>query len=805
MLENKKAASAGGRVNVGNEEYSGSTGNSNNKFAEQCRDLVAEHPDKSFADLCILIEFRLPDASMMEPARRAVLARAIKAHHGKASGLDEPLAAAIDPLPLEHEVDDRDADLASFDELPDEIEDARSLAGEAVERARTANLRAEAGTGGHDHDGGAAVASEPLHVGDASGKSATGSAPFTGSASGTRLHDIDEAARPPGKSASHYRTDQLQSKGDQYEQRAGARRKTTTMSGNAKSAAGGDAPHETTSTMSDATASTASAAQSKPQHSDVPSGNGAGHPSTDARDAPPGQKRPGTDDQGPSPANDAPRIKDFADILTASANGGGGAIQRAFENARAVEVKEPATIYPLPVMVACQLWGEPTRPQQRGDNNYRFGTGDKVKVVDGYDGSWFDFEARKGGNKSDLTQRLETELSTKERLSISAAPFKWIDPAQIPKRLWLYGPHYIRKFLSLVFASGGKGKSSQLIVEALAMVTGKPLLGITPEKHLRVWYGTVKIPEDELQRRFAAAAKHYGLTPEDIGDRLFFNSGRKMPIVIAEEERNGTRIYKPVIEELIAAMRDKQIDVLIIDPFIRCHRVSENDNSAIGRVADTWGYVAEEANCSVMAAHHNRKAGGEGASVDDGRGASALRDAARTARTINTMTPREAENADIDERNRGYYFRADIGKANLTAPAEQADWFRLISVDLENGTDELDVGDSIGVVTAWKYPAKEPVKVTGATIRAVQERVKAGGPWRADPRAKNEAWVGIPVAEALGVDLSRKTNRKAIADTVDKLVTAGFLKRVEGKDSRRHDCIYVEVGEIARVDGLCAG
>ena len=61
-----------------------------------------------------------------------------------------------------------------------------------------------------------------------------------------------------------------------------------------------------------------------------------------------------------------------------------------------------------------------------------------------------------------------------------------------------------------------------------------------------------------------------------------------------------------------------------------------------------------------------------------------MRDAARTARTINTMTDLEAEKAEIERREQGYYFRADVGKANLTPPAEYADWFKLVSVDLES-------------------------------------------------------------------------------------------------------------------------
>lgn len=167
-------------------------------------------------------------------------------------------------------------------------------------------------------------------------------------------------------------------------------------------------------------------------------------------------------------------------------------------------------------------------------------------------------------------------------------------------------------------------------------------------------------------------------------------------------------------------------------------------------------------------------------------------------RAINTMTAREAENAKIAERERGYYFRADIGKANLTSPAERADWFRLTSVDLENGTDELDVGDSVGVVATWKYPVVAPPKVTMGTVRAAQEAI--GGQWRADQRSTNEPWVGIPVAKALGIDLCGKVNCRTVARTVDDWLRAGWLKRVPKKDGFRNARMYVEVGETAVVD-----
>jgi hypothetical protein len=277
--------------------------------------------------------------------------------------------------------------------------------------------------------------------------------------------------------------------------------------------------------------------------------------------------------------------------------------------------------------------------------------------------------------------------------------------------------------------------------------------------------------------------KHYGLKPEDIGNRLFIDSGRTLPIVIAEEGKyGGTYICEPLIDDVIATLQDNRIDVLIIDPFISVHRVSENDNSAIERVAKSWSHIAEEAHCSIMCAHHSRKIGGERATIDDGRGASALRDAARTARTINTMTNAEAEKAEITAREQRYYFRADIGKFNMTPPAEQADWFKFVSVDLENAVRFGDDSDQVGVVTAFTYPmaADTLPKMTTAMIIQAQNAIRAGGPWRADARSKKEPWVGIPIAGALGVDLLAKPGQRAIVDLISGWLRAGLLKAVNG-------------------------
>ena len=73
---------------------------------------------------------------------------------------------------------------------------------------------------------------------------------------------------------------------------------------------------------------------------------------------------------------------------------------------------------------------------------------------------------------------------------------------------------------------------------------------------------------------------------------------------------------------------------------------------------------------------------------------------------LNRMTTAEAPAAQVKEKDHKRYFRVDDdGKANMTAPAEAATWFKLISVPLENDAAHPGAfGDEIGVVTSWQLP-----------------------------------------------------------------------------------------------------
>jgi hypothetical protein len=369
---------------------------------------------------------------------------------------------------------------------------------------------------------------------------------------------------------------------------------------------------------------------------------------------------------------------------------------------------------------------------------------------------------------------------------IKATPFEWRAEADIPARQWLYGKHLLRRFVSVDVAAGGTGKSSVKIGESLAMASGRDLYGV--EVHdgpLNVWLYNLEDPAEESERRIHATAKWFKIMPEHVEGRLFVDSGRDQRCVIATETEYGARIAQPVCEQIKAQLLEREIDVLIIDPFVSSHEVSENDNRAIDAVVKAWGRLADECNCSINLVHHVRKGNGAETNADSARGAKALVDAARSVVVFNRMTTEEAAMAGIAEDQRGFYFRTQNDKANL-APPDKAAWYRMNNVSLDNG-------DQVGVACPWRWPELFEGISTSHLIAA--QKAIAQGEWRLDVRA-GDAWVGVAVARVLDIDPKQASKR--IAQIVRQWIDNDALKIVPKRDPEtRHNRNFVEVGRWA--------
>lgn len=137
------------------------------------------------------------------------------------------------------------------------------------------------------------------------------------------------------------------------------------------------------------------------------------------------------------------------------------------------------------------------------------------------------------------------------------------DPAALGARRWIYGRHFLEGAVSTTIADGGVGKSTLALTEAIVMVTGRPLLGIAPNKEVfpdgyrdrrRVLYYNAEERLEKIKRRVFAICQHFEIDPGELkteptsnpwrsGGSLTIVSGHDYPLVTfsaANPPRPGT-------------------------------------------------------------------------------------------------------------------------------------------------------------------------------------------------------------------------------------------------------------------------
>ena len=391
------------------------------------------------------------------------------------------------------------------------------------------------------------------------------------------------------------------------------------------------------------------------------------------------------------------------------------------------------------------------------------------------------------------SREFDVDMEEEEAASGPQWPTAFTDfnEAAVQPRRWIYGRHYLRGFVSVLASAGGIGKTSLQIVEALAIATGKPLLGEDVHESVPVWIVNLEDPMDEMQRRILAAMRHFGIRPEEVRGRLFVDAGREMRMKFATQTKHGILPNAALMEHLVAKIPERNIGQVFIDPFVSSHEVNENDNMAINAVVDVIRSVADATQCGFGIVHHIRKGNGEDASIDSVRGAGSLIGAARAARVINKVTEEDAIKLCVSPEEARGIFRVDDGKANLAPPADASTYRRMIGVQIANG-------EWVGVAV----PMTLPDAFDGVTVRdllnvqnEVARRCQDGTPPRYSD--KSPEWIGILVAETLGLDTEE--DRPKVKKIVSGWMKSGSLRKAVLIDAKRMKRPVIEVGEWAVV------
>jgi hypothetical protein len=384
-------------------------------------------------------------------------------------------------------------------------------------------------------------------------------------------------------------------------------------------------------------------------------------------------------------------------------------------------------------------------------------------------------------------------------LCFKASSFTWRDPSTIPRRQFLYGFELRRKQLSAVVAPGAAGKTTLKVGRALCMVTGRDFLGHRVWNGLhRVWLVNLEDEVEEIEKTVHAFLKLWDLTAADLADRLFIDgvdSGGMKSLKIATEDRSGSfQIQRPIVDALVAELKERRIDYLDVDPFVSSHSVDENNNGAIDAVSKEWVAVAQQANCAVSLAHHVRKPNGTEASAFDARGAVSMINAARSVLVMQKMTKEAAQNFRVPECDRKRFFSVYDDKNNKAPPAAAAEWYEFIGFGLGN-EDDTGPEDNVGAVQRWQAPDTF-AGVTARHLLFVQQEIDKH-PEQARKHSASPNWAGKLVARVLDLNPDNQEDKNAVKKMIDTWLATGALRSTMRADRKSEEREFVEVGTWA--------
>ncbi len=352
-----------------------------------------------------------------------------------------------------------------------------------------------------------------------------------------------------------------------------------------------------------------------------------------------------------------------------------------------------------------------------------------------------------------------------------------IDPPEASA--WL---GFIRRTIGATIGGGGRAKTTRGIYEGISMAVGFDIAtkDKLPAGELRVWICNGEEDRDELDRRVAAACQRYGISQADLGSRLFVQSVRDTPLRIATLVNNRPVIDQAVVKYMVDFIERDQVDVFMIDPLVSFHGVLENDNSHMD-------LVIKEGFGAIF--HHPGKAkpGQADTTVEDGRGASSILWAVRSARVFNFMTPEEAAKLGLSEDERRLHVRISNGKANM-GPLGKAKWLKLVVENLPNG-------DLVACASPWTPP--DPFKNITATDMELARTLARTGAYRSDRRSPE--WFGYALAKQLNLTVSHDghTDPKdlvSIQSILKKWLENKVLDIEKRKDDRRKERSFIIPG-----------
>jgi len=343
-----------------------------------------------------------------------------------------------------------------------------------------------------------------------------------------------------------------------------------------------------------------------------------------------------------------------------------------------------------------------------------------------------------GGRRKWAVPNPGNTIEEKDRTPFVLHPVGLLQPSKRPPRDWLVRHRLMRKHTTVTAAAPGVGKSTLTIEEAVSLASGMDFLGFGVDRQRKVAVINNEETRDELERRIEAACVRFEVPFEAIAGTLYLHSGVDAEkFIVARRGEHASVVVQVRAHQLAQFLRDAAIDLLVIDPFVQIHTVSENVNEEIEQVMMALRDISVTANCALHLVHHTRKPPA-GTSHQAGdifavRGGGAIVGDAHFVFTLADMGQADGEALNVADADRKKFIRLDDAKGKL-APPSGALWFERVGVMMPYGL----IGEEVGVLVPRSFDEK-PDGITTALakeiLKEIDRRWREGNPASASPQS----------------------------------------------------------------------
>ncbi len=331
-----------------------------------------------------------------------------------------------------------------------------------------------------------------------------------------------------------------------------------------------------------------------------------------------------------------------------------------------------------------------------------------------------------------------------------------VNPQKIGVRQWLVQPRLPIGDVCQCTGEPGISKSTLALRDALIVSTGREdlLRGAgangSPISDERLHAsGPVVIYNaedrlDEMQRRLAAAQRHYGLTDQDMIHAVILWSGVDHGVLKIMERRNGDRgalTRADGADHLEETIRAHGAILAVLDPQISLLvGGQENSNDDADSLMQALAVMAARCRASITVVHHTSKATrGAAGDMGAGRGGFAAVGKVRSAFTLTNVTGLGAGEAAWGATAEEQLIRLDFSKTSHDRKPREPIVFRRRSAPVGNGSvqDVASAADHFAGTPREQLQARgdfapvlELVDIKAriaATANQVSEKEKAGG------------------------------------------------------------------------------